>query len=73
MAFENDYICDRCKKEIKGNTVIINFEGSIGQSHFRDGVDLCNDCFLELVDWIKSPQSKKVGPVERVAKREDSK
>jgi hypothetical protein len=69
MSFKDDYICDRCKKKITENGVVVNFEAHDSKDEF----DLCKVCFLSLIDWIKHPELTKMGPVERIARREDSK
>lgn len=81
MSFTGDHECDRCKKAITGNTVILNFEGHSGLTEFKDGLDFCSDCFSAFLEWFKHPEPKKLGstgfsepklgPVERVAKREN--
>lgn len=66
------FTCDRCDKEITENSVIVKFETQTGLS-FRDELHLCKDCYSGLVDWVKNQEPTKLGPVERVARREDSK
>jgi hypothetical protein len=73
MSFTGDYACDRCKKVITGNSVIVSFESQTGLTHFKDGLDLCSDCFSAFVDWVTHSETDKMGSVERVARQEDSK
>ena len=72
MSFTNVCHCDRCDKEITGNSAVVNYEGMEGLSQFTAKLDLCNDCFSDFLDWVDNPEPTKLGPVERVARREDS-
>jgi hypothetical protein len=69
MFFQDKYTCDRCKREIIGSAVTVSFKNLTGQSPFSDGLDLCSDCFLGFIDWVKNPEPTKMGPVERIARR----
>lgn len=74
MSFTGAYTCDRCKKEITDNaSVTVSYEGLGGLSHLKRSFDLCRDCFLTFLDWTKNSEPTKLGPVERIARREDSK
>ena len=72
MSFLGPYQCDRCKKDIDKGGVSINFENQSVNFEdqpppifcSKDGVDLCKDCYLLLVDWIKNPDLNRLGSVE---------
>ena len=72
MSFKEGYTCDRCKREITGSSVILTIENQAGVGSFKDGIDLCGECFAVFMDWVKNSGSGESGPVERVARREAS-
>jgi hypothetical protein len=72
MSSESTYICERCKKEGTGSCVTIKFESQVGL-FLKDEVDLCSDCFLLFVDWIKNSEPNKMGSVERAANPDPNK
>lgn len=72
MSFADVHKCYRCQKEITKNMVTILFESQEGLSRFEDRLNLCSDCFSAFIDWVKNLESTKLGPVERVARRESS-
>ena len=72
MAHTTTFKCDHCGEEIKEDMVVLHCVSNLVKDRFPDGIDLCNTCILEFLDWIScsgAAKEIKMGPVERIARR----
>jgi DNA-directed RNA polymerase subunit RPC12/RpoP len=70
------YKCDRCGSEISSERNHIQcMTGRLQVRFGKSGVDLCLPCARQFEDWLQEelPVQKQLGPVERIARREDGK
>lgn len=75
MSQETVVTCARCKEEIKrgGAVITMTVEDAFVKTYLssKDGkIELCELCATAFVDWMKNSKSSKLGPVERIARRE---
>jgi hypothetical protein len=83
MAETRKYHCDRCGKTILENRTFFTPPGGFLKNRLSNGLDLCEGCGEQLLNWLKDRQAAggelagpvaksdeiPLGPVGKVARR----